>query len=230
MNYRHRLKYVLAHTLHISHKQAQQLLEEGRVKLNGTITTTNELTDTYSHIESDGVLLSKAHLLRYVKYHKPRGVECSMNKDIANSLAQYLPEALHGLYHVGRLDKESEGLILLTNDGQLSDSLLKPENKITKVYVVETDKPIDDTFLNAMQLGVEIMGKMAKAEAITQLDAKRFEITLTQGLNRQIRRMCYKLGYEVTRLQRISFGDCSLQNLQAGDWKAIKKSEVITSP
>ena len=126
------------------------------------------------------------------------------------------------IFPVGRLDKESEGLLLLTNDGTVYDKILRNENKTEKDYIVQVDKPITSEFLETMSDGIVIMGKKTLPCQLIQIDDFAFKITLIQGLNRQIRRMCYKLDYEVLSLKRVRIGDVNLENLKAGEYRILE--------
>jgi len=123
MNYRNRLKYFLVRQLGISFDDAQRLVAEGHVEVNGNVVSENVFLSFYCDVKVNGVLISKAHTYRYYAYYKPVGVECTLNSAIPGNLLQYLPSALHGLFYVGRLDKYSEGLLLLTDDGYIHDRL-----------------------------------------------------------------------------------------------------------
>jgi len=203
------------------------MLGEGRVKLNGKTTLHNENYTPYCEIKADDTVLSKAHLFTYAMYYKPRGIECTFNLHIANNLAAQLPDTLKGMYHVGRLDKNSEGLLLLTNDGNLHNKLMLPEAHIEKIYLVETEQPITPAFLTDMKNGVELSGKVAFAKVADALSEYSFRIVLTQGMNRQIRRMCFKLGNYVTKLTRIQLGKLELGNLQPAQYRWVKREDIF---
>ena len=227
MSFRNRLSYFIAHHLQISHREARQLLNEGRIKLNGKTTLHNETYTPYCEIKADDKVLSKAHLFIYALYYKPRGIECTFNTSISDNLASNLPEALKGLYHVGRLDKNSEGLLLLTNDGNLHNKLMLPQAHIPKTYLVETEQPIDNAFLSLMKEGVILSGKTAVATEARSISEHLFEIVLTQGMNRQIRRMCFKLGNYVTGLKRTKLGKLEIGNLQPGQFRWVKREDIL---
>lgn len=203
------------------------MLSEGRVKLNGKITLHNEKYTPYCEIKADDTVLSKAHLFAYAMYYKPRGIECTFNLTIPNNLASQLPDNLKGMYHVGRLDKNSEGLLLLTNDGNLHNKLMLPEAHMEKIYVVETEEPINTDFIWGMKNGVELSGKMAFAKDAEIISDHSFRIVLTQGMNRQIRRMCFKLGNYVTKLTRIQLGKLELGNMQPAQYRWVKREDIF---
>ena len=150
----------------------------------------------------NGNILQEAKKLIYIAYYKPRGIETTLNTDIADNLKNILPFK-DDVFPVGRLDKESEGLLLLTNDGTLYDKILRNENKTEKEYLVKVDKEITKSFLETMSSGITIMSKKTLPCKLVQIDETYFQNYLIQGLNRQIRRMCYKLNFEVLSLKRI---------------------------
>ncbi len=222
MTFRNRLQYFLVKKLGISNKEALFLIESGHIKINDKVVFLNfEISETDS-ISQNSVILKEAKILWYFAFYKPRGIETTLNTAIANNLLNILPTK-EKVFPVGRLDKESEGLLLLTNDGKIFDKTLRAEFNVEKEYLVKVNKPITDCFLQEMANGVVIMGKktkLAKVEKVTEFD---FKIILTQGLNRQIRRMCYKLGYEVESLLRLRIGHISLENLKPNELRVINK-------
>jgi 23S rRNA pseudouridine2604 synthase len=221
MTFRNRLQYLLVVRLQISNKEALHLIISGKVLVNGIISKSNcELTQT-DEIIFEGKVLQEAKKLIYIAFYKPRGIETTLNVAIEDNLKAILPfEA--DIFPVGRLDKESEGLLLLTNDGTVYDKILRNENKTEKDYVVQVDKPITFEFLETMSEGIVIMGNKTLPCKLIQIDDFTFKITLIQGLNRQIRRMCYKLDYEVLGLKRVRIGDVNLENLNAGEYRILE--------
>lgn len=161
----------------------------------------------------------------YIAYHKPRGIETTLNVSIPNNLAAELPFEQR-LFPVGRLDKDSEGLLLLTNNGQVYDKLLSKDRPQEKEYRVWVDKPITEMVRQQLENGVEIMGQTTLPCSVTLVDECTFAIVLTQGLNRQIRRMCYKLGYQVQRLIRIRIANILLNDLPEGQWRKLSLQEI----
>ncbi|UTA67359.1 pseudouridine synthase [Emticicia sp. 21SJ11W-3] len=220
MTFRNRLQYLLVKKLQVSNRQALQIILSGHVLINGSAVKTNvELSQTDEVIYNNEVLKAAKKLV-YVAFYKPRGIETTLNAAIPHNLKNILPFE-EELFPVGRLDKESEGLLLLTNDGTLYDKVLRNENKTEKEYIVTVDKEIDGYFLKTMAGGIKIMGKTTLPCTIEKLDAFTFRITLVQGLNRQIRRMCYKLHYEVLKLMRVRIGTLELGDLQPGGYKVL---------
>ncbi|MBC7388991.1 MAG: pseudouridine synthase [Opitutaceae bacterium] len=161
----------------------------------------------------------------YVAYYKPVGVESTLNKNIANNLADAIPIP-ERLFPLGRLDKASEGLMILTNDGKIYNGVTNSKNQKEKEYEVKVDQLITEDFLQKMSSGIEIMGQVTKPCEIRKVDEFTFNIILTQGLNRQIRRMCYKLSYEVTNLKRIRIMNVLLGNLKIGGFRFFTEEEI----
>lgn len=222
MTFRNRLQYLLVVKLQISNKEALELIFAGKVLVNKISAKSNcELTQT-DEVIFEGKVLQEAKKLIYIAYYKPRGIETTLNTTIPDNLKDILPFE-EDVFPVGRLDKESEGLLLLTNDGTVYDKILRNENKTEKDYIVQVDKAIDDDFIEKMSSGITIIGKKTLPCKLVQLDDFTFKITLIQGLNRQIRRMCYKLDYEVLSLKRIRIGNIHLGNLQAGEYQILEK-------
>lgn len=221
MTFRNRLQYLLVVRLQISNKEALNLIFSEKILVNGIPAKSNcELTQT-DEVIYDGKVLQEAKKLIYIAFYKPRGIETTLNVAIDDNLKAILPfEA--DVFPVGRLDKDSEGLLILTNDGTVYDKILRNENKTEKDYVVKVDMPISSEFLEKMSDGIVIMGKKTLPCQLAQIDDYTFKITLIQGLNRQIRRMCYKLDYEVLGLKRIRIGDVNLGNLKAGEYRILE--------
>ena len=176
-------------------------------------------------IRIDGVLIGvkKKHL--YLALNKPVGIICTTESDVAENIIDHVgfPERI---FPVGRLDRDSEGLILLTNNGDIVNEILRSENNHEKEYLVTVDRAITDLSLRMMAAGVKIMGEVTKPSKVARLDAQSFRIILTQGLNRQIRRMCSALGYKAQRLQRVRIMNIRLGNLQPGQWRHLTAAEV----
>jgi 23S rRNA pseudouridine2604 synthase len=222
MTFRNRLQYLLVVRLQISNKEALSLIFSEKVFVNGIPAKSNcELTQT-DEVVFEGKVLQEAKKLIYIAFYKPRGIETTLNTAIIDNLKAILPIE-EEVFPVGRLDKESEGLLLLTNDGTVYDRILRNENKTEKDYIVQVDSVIDDDFIEKMSSGITIMGKKTLPCKLVQIDDFTFKITLIQGLNRQIRRMCYKLDYEVLSLKRIRIGNIHLGNLQAGEYQILEK-------
>ena len=217
----------MVHALGISYAETNRLMLEGHVQVNGCVTRTDEKTGPYDDVVVNGVHITQAHLYRYYMWHKPAGVECTLHPHIKDGLRQHLPAELHGLYHVGRLDKATSGLLLLTNDGHLHDSLLHPQNKVPKTYEVELESTPEAHFMEQLLIGVELSGKTARVDEVKRTGERTLELVLTQGMNRQIRRMCHQLGNYVTALHRTSFSRVQLGDLPVGDFRPLNRTDLL---
>ncbi|MCD6066528.1 MAG: pseudouridine synthase Rsu [Bacteroidetes bacterium] len=209
MQFRFKLQYQLVRILRISNKEAADLIAKGHVRVNNEGVEENILIGETDDIYVGNELVRKGKELVYILYHKPRGFESSMNPSIAHSLQSEL-QLPSGFYHIGRLDKDSEGLLLLSNDGRAGKTLLNKEKNIPKIYEVEVDKAVDETFLRFLENGVVVRGRLTLPCTTRQISERVFEITLVEGMNRQIRRMCYKYGHNVVRLVRTGFAGIKL--------------------
>ena len=225
MGFTQKLKYFLIKSLSISNKEVNQLLYEGKVLLNGKVTRDNPVVFPEDELICNGVLVKKTAELLYFAYYKPMGIECTMNPEIPDNLLTHLP--VEGTFPVGRLDKASEGLLLLTNDGRIYDRILRKEEEVEKIYEVKVNQILTDDFLYQMSAGVKIMGKMTDPCELRMLTEDTFEIKLKEGRNRQIRRMCYKLGYEVLNLRRVAIGKLNLGELKEGEWRQVSLNEIL---
>ena len=219
MTFRKRLQYFLVKRLSISNKNALTLILEGKILINGITVFENIEINSQDRIVFEGNILQEGKQLIYIAFYKPRGIETTLNTEIPDNLKDILPFE-ENLFPVGRLDKDSEGLLLLTNDGRLFDKTLRSEHQTEKEYLVKVDKVLDDDFVLRMSSGITILGKITLPCRVEKVDDFTFKIILIQGINRQIRRMCYKLGYEVLELKRIRIGDILLGNLEPGGFVA----------
>lgn len=222
MTFRNRLQYFLVKKLQISNKTALELIKTGQILFNDKICIENiEICETDS-IKNDSQILQDGKKLIYIAFYKPRGIETTLNPNITDNLFSILPFK-ETVFPVGRLDKDSEGLLLLTNDGKIFDKTLRKEFQIEKEYLVKVDKPISQIFLEKMASGVSILGKTTLPAKIERIADLEFKIILVEGLNRQIRRMCYKLGYEVSFLKRIRIGKIEIDDLKPLEYKYLEE-------
>ena len=221
MTFRNRLQYLLVWKLRVSNRRALEIILSGEVLVNGESTNTNVELNQSDEVVYNNEVLKEGKKTIYIAFYKPRGIETTLNTDIPDNLKNILPFE-EELFPVGRLDKASEGLLFLTNDGTLYDKMLRNENKTEKEYIVTVDKPIDEHFIDSMANGIKIMGKLTLPCRIERIDEFMFKIILIQGLNRQIRRMCYKLHYEVLRLIRVRMGRIELGDLTAGEYRILE--------
>ncbi|MBC7862424.1 MAG: pseudouridine synthase [Bacteroidia bacterium] len=232
MSSQQKLKYFLTHRLRISNKETSELILSGKIKINGKIISENSLISEWDEIICDEKIIQKGNQKLYFLFNKPRRIECTMNAEIPDNILKFIPEN-SGIFHVGRLDKESEGLLILTNDGSISRKILAEETeKEYEVSVVPYPENqtgvngIDAAFKEKMENGVKIMGTITKPCKLKILSAETFNITLTEGKNRQIRRMCHKLQFKVTTLKRLRIGNLFLEDLAPGQIKKITR-EII---
>jgi 23S rRNA pseudouridine2604 synthase len=219
------LKHFIVQKARISNKEAVQYILSGKVLVNGEKGRLNQVLLPEDAVFLDDQEIKKPEAFIYLAYYKPRGIESTLNSRIENNLLQAVGFN-HSVFPVGRLDKDSEGLMLLTNNGKIFDKIIHSENHQEKEYLVTVDKPLTPEVIAHLAAGVVIMGKRTRPAVVKQVDATMFKIILTQGLNRQIRRMCYKLGYLVERLIRIRMISLELGNLTPGEWRCLNPKEI----
>lgn len=208
-----------------SRRGADKLVEEGRVTINGKKAKIGSQVNPGDDVRVDGNQLYVARNNVYIALNKPVGITSTTEKGVKGNIVDLVNHPFR-VFHIGRLDKDSEGLILLTNDGDIVNEILRSENRHEKEYIVSVDRPITPDFLTKMANGVKILGQTTLPCEVTQLSKYEFNIILTQGLNRQIRRMCEELGYNVVRLQRIRIMNIQLgNNLPVGQWRYLSKKE-----
>lgn len=220
MTFRKKIQYLVVKKLKISNKEAIALIGDGKIKVNGIACSENIITAETDEIQFENTVIQKGKKYIYIAFYKPKGIETTLNGSINDNLKDIIPFNWD-VFPVGRLDKDSEGLLLLTNNGKIFDKILKKENAIEKEYIVTTNKHIDTNFLQRMEVGVEILTKMTLPCFIEKINDFQFRIILTQGLNRQIRRMCYKLGYEVIKLVRTRIGSIELKELKPFEYRFV---------
>lgn len=221
-----RINKYLSEVGYCSRRAADKLLEEGRITINGQIPELGTKVSDDDEIEVDGVSIRKTeedHV--YIAFNKPIGIVCTTDtRREKNNIIDYINHPKR-IFPIGRLDKPSEGLILLTSDGDIVNKILRSKNNHGKEYIVRVDKPITPKFLDKMRNGVPILDTVTKKCEVEQLDTMSFRIVLTQGLNRQIRRMCEYLGYEVKKLKRIRVLNIHL-DVPLGKWRDLTSSEL----
>ena len=221
-------KYLSSHGV-CSRREADRMVAEGRVLVDGKTAVMGEMVDDSNTICIDGRQISSASPEQIIiAFNKPVGIVCTTkDRHNKNNIVDYIryPERI---YPVGRLDKESDGLILLTNDGDMMDRILRSVNGHEKEYIVSVNRPINDTFIKRMSEGIylEELERTTKKCAVRKVSDRTFRIILTQGLNRQIRRMCDALGYKVTKLTRIRIMNIELGELAVGQYRELTEGEV----
>jgi 23S rRNA pseudouridine2604 synthase len=220
-----RLNKYISETGICSRREADKWIEAGRVTCNGSPAALGTKVARGDEIRVDGVLIGVKKQPIYIALNKPVGITCTTESHIEDNIIDLVGHA-ERIFPIGRLDKDSEGLILLTNNGDIVNEILRSENNHEKEYVVTVDRPITDLALSMMADGVKIMGELTKPCKVARIDEKTFRMILTQGLNRQIRRMCSALGYKAQRLQRVRIINIELGSLAPGDWRDLSATEV----
>ncbi|MCT6924378.1 MULTISPECIES: 23S rRNA pseudouridine(2604) synthase RluF [Bacillales] len=219
-----RINKFLAETGTVSRRGADKWIEEGRITINGELATIGSQVQDGDIVCVDGKPVAKEEQLVYIALNKPVGITSTTEKHIKGNVVDFVNHPLR-IFHIGRLDKDSEGLLLLTNDGDIVNEILRAEHHHEKEYVVQVDKPITDKFLQQMAAGVDILDTTTLPCRVEKISSNVFKIILEQGLNRQIRRMCSALGYSVKRLQRIRIMNIHLGNLKVGQWRDLTEQE-----
>lgn len=218
------LNKFISSTGQCSRREADKLIEQGRVMLNGKVAKKGNRVESGDEVILDGSYLQKPAEKVIIAYNKPVGVVCTTDhREPANIVAQIKHK--QRLFPIGRLDKPSQGLIFLTNDGDIVNKILRAGNKHEKEYIVRVNKPLTSEFIAKMEGGIPILGTLTKKCKVKQINENTFSIILIQGLNRQIRRMCEYLGYQVSMLKRIRIMNVQLGKLPIGSWRNLSKKE-----
>lgn len=220
-----RLNKFLSDAGFCSRRQADRLIEEGHVKVNNETVLMGQKVNLLDKVTVDGKEVSREEEQIVIAFNKPVGVECTTDKNNPDNIVDYINYRKR-IYPIGRLDKNSQGLILLTNDGALVNNILKASNYHEKEYVVTVDKPITEEFIKQMSKGVKILDQVTRPCVVKKVNKHTFNIILTQGLNRQIRRMCETLGFKVQKLKRVRIMGVHLDNLPIGNYRNLTNSEL----
>ncbi|EOU1490936.1 23S rRNA pseudouridine(2604) synthase RluF [Clostridium perfringens] len=220
-----RLNKYISETGFCSRREADKLIEQGRVKIDGVKATTGMKVSKGQSVFIDGKPLKVENELVYIALNKPVGITCTTESKIKGNIVDFINHEKR-IFPIGRLDKDSQGLIFMTNDGDIVNKILRAGNNHEKEYIVTVNKPITDHFIKGMSNGVPILGTVTKKCLVKKESKNSFRIILTQGLNRQIRRMCEYFGYEVKKLERIRIMNVSLGNLKMGSWRYLTKKEL----
>ena len=210
-----------------SRREADKFIEAGKVYVNGLLAEVGTKVTSTDTVVVNGTTIKPKHKKVYIDLNKPVGITCTTETHIPGNIITYInyPERI---FPIGRLDKPSEGLIFLTNDGDIVNKILRAGNNHEKEYIVSVDKPITKEFIATMENGVPILNTITQKCKVKKIGKCTFNIILTQGLNRQIRRMCEYLGYTVTSLKRIRIMNVSLGSLPVGKWRYLKENELST--
>ncbi|MCF2497716.1 23S rRNA pseudouridine(2604) synthase RluF [Dyadobacter chenhuakuii] len=222
-----RINKYISETGFCSRREADKLVEQGRVMLNGRTAVLGDKASAEDEVKIDGKPLKVRKASVYIAFNKPVGITCTTERDVKGNIIDYIrhPERI---FPIGRLDKPSEGLIFLTSDGDIVNKILRAGNNHEKEYVVTVDKQITPEFVAKMSAGVPVLGTITKKCYVKKEGSHVFTIILTQGLNRQIRRMCEYLGYHVTKLKRVRIMNVTLDNLPTGKWRNLTAEELQT--
>ena len=209
-----------------SRREADKWIEAGRVKINETVAKKGNRVEDGDQVTIDGEPLIGKPQLVYIALNKPPGITCTTDLKDKDNIIEFVNHSQR-IFPIGRLDKASSGLILLTNDGDIVNQILRVENNHDKEYIVSVDKPITQHFLRKMGKGIPILGTVTNPCFIQKIRKTVFKIILTQGLNRQIRRMCEFLDYKVLTLKRVRIMNIHLDNLPIGTWRDLTKAELV---
>lgn len=208
-----------------SRREADRFIENGSVRINGRVAQMGMKVQSGDVVKVNGTPIEGDNETVYIALNKPVGVVSTTDSTEPDNIVDYVNYPTR-IFNIGRLDKPSEGLILLTNDGDIVNKILRASNNHEKEYEVMVDKPINEDFITKMAGGIPILGTTTKKCKVTQEGANRFRIILTQGLNRQIRRMCEYLGYEVIKLKRVRIMNISIAKLPVGQWRFLNETEI----
>ncbi|MEW9699311.1 23S rRNA pseudouridine(2604) synthase RluF [Paenibacillus sp. SI8] len=220
-----RINKFISETGVCSRREADKWVEAKRVTINGEVAGLGSVVDPGDEVRIDGrpIGAKKEHV--YIALNKPVGITSTTETYVKGNIVDFIGHA-ERIFPIGRLDKDSEGLILLTNNGDIVNQILRAENNHDKEYIVTVNRPVTPMFLQGMASGVKILGTTTKPCEVNQVGDRVFRIILTQGLNRQIRRMCEAFGYRVVRLQRVRIMHIHLGNLKLGKWRDLTQGEM----
>jgi len=220
-----RINKFLSESGFCSRREADKLLEDGRITINGIVPEMGTKVSTRDEVRVDGKLIrEKTEKPIYLAFYKPVGIECTTNQNVRDNIVDYInfPQRI---FPIGRLDKASEGLIFMTNDGDIVNKILRARNNHEKEYIVTVKRPITEKFIERMGNGIPILETVTRKCKVEQISQYVFRIILTQGLNRQIRRMCEYLDYDVVALKRIRIINISL-DIHVGRYRNLTNEEV----
>jgi 23S rRNA pseudouridine2604 synthase len=222
-----RINKAISDSGYCSRRKADTLIEQGKVTINGMVATLGDRAMPEDEVRVDGKLITENENLVYIKLNKPVGITCTTDRRVEGNVVDFINHK-ERIFHVGRLDKPSEGLLLMTNDGDIVNKILRAGNDHEKEYIVRVDRPVTQDFVLRMGSGIylEELQTTTKRCEVEQLSRFMFRIVLVQGLNRQIRRMCEYLGYEVVSLKRIRIMNIGLEDLKVGEWRNLTAKEL----
>lgn len=221
MSFYRKVKYYLVHTLNYTNKDAQKLIDSQKIEIDGKVITDNCIVDAQSEIKVNATIVRKKVEYVYLKFYKPVGFESSLNEKVPNNLSSFFTN-YNGLSIAGRLDKQSEGLLLLSNDGKWVEKICHPNFEKEKEYEVKLDKPVDSFLVDSISAGLLIGSYLTKPARCQIIKSDTIRVILREGKNRQIRRMCWKLGYKVIDLKRIRIDKLTTEDLAVGQFLSFK--------
>ncbi|MCL2712764.1 MAG: pseudouridine synthase [Methanomassiliicoccaceae archaeon] len=210
-----------------SRREADRIIEENRVTVDGEIASVGMYVSNDRDIRIDGKRIHNKERTILIAVNKPKGIVCTTAVNEKNNIVD-LVNHKERIYPIGRLDKDSEGLILMTNDGDIVNRMMRSRYGHEKEYIVEVDRPITKTFIDKMSSGIPILGTVTKKCSVERTGSKKFRIILTQGMNLQIRRMCAHLGYDVISLKRVRILNIELNDLKEGTYRELSDDEKRT--
>lgn len=220
-----RLNKAISDSGYCSRRQADKFIEQGLVTINDQLASLGDRAMPNDIIKVKNITITKSEQLVYIALNKPVGITCTTDRRVQGNVVDFINHK-ERIFHIGRLDKPSEGLLLMTNDGDIVNKILRAGNQHEKEYVVKVDRRITDSFIKRMQSGVPILDTVTKKCKVEKIGRFVFKITLIQGLNRQIRRMCEHLGYEVETLKRERIMNIELGKLPIGKWRYLTEKEL----
>lgn len=221
-----RLNKYISETGFCSRREADKFIEQGKVTIDGVVASIGTKVKRGQCVKVNGKIIKPMQeKLVYIALNKPVGITCTTESKVKGNIVDFVNHEKR-IFPIGRLDKDSQGLIFLTNDGDIVNKILRAGNNHEKEYIVTVNKPITGDFIEKMSKGIPILGTITKECFVKKEGRNVFRIILTQGLNRQIRRMCEYLGYTVTKLERIRIMNVSLGNLKVGQWRNLTEKEL----
>lgn len=220
-----RINKYISETGFCSRREADKLVEAGKVTINGVVAELGSQAEEGDDVRINGAPLAAKRKHVYIVLNKPVGITSTTERHVQGNIVDFVGHS-ERIFPIGRLDKDSEGLILLTNDGDIVNKILRSEGRHEKEYIVTVDRPVTPQFVQGMSSGVRILGAMTLPCQVTRISEREFRIILTEGKNRQIRRMCQAFGYEVRKLKRVRIMNIHLGSLKIGTWRDLTPQEM----
>lgn len=220
-----RINKYLSEAGYCSRRKADELINAGKVTIDGVTAVMGDKVDEHQIVRVGKQRIVKDEPVVIIALNKPKGIVCTTSEKEKDNVVKFM-KFPQRIYPVGRLDKDSEGLLLMTNQGEMADALMRARNYHEKEYVVRVNKPLTKDFIKGMRAGVPILDTVTRECKVRYIDKYTFEIVLTQGLNRQIRRMCEYFGYRVVALKRVRIMNIRLGSLKTGQWRHLTSAEA----